>query len=324
MINRIGDFEAGINSLQISQIVSLSTSAKFHQPYEFLKWGAFILAFVASLSTIVNRIKSLIFRLHGHFFAAPKSIQQDEDYSYDSDQDSSCSSVSSDEEDADEEEVEDEDEPSVSFSSQIWRPIDGDFSAKGSGHYSDHQWQNGSLRKRRNRSIEDLFSSLSEFTNGKNVVKLWDNLGLGFRFHESRNHISVFDAICDQNLFSIFGDKSEIPDVSVSSSSPAVIVSAESTVPEQLLKVWDMRVGGRLPEILAEWKPKLGKLVGMGGGGGSEKVYVRDGVTGRLTVGDMRKLSSPLVTEDLWCDADGDTESVDEVSGGGDSVLRRG
>ncbi|XP_065880775.1 uncharacterized protein [Euphorbia lathyris] len=316
VINRIGDFEAGIASLQnpsfVSQIFSLSPVGKFHQPFSVFKWGALILAFVASFATIIKRIKFLIFRLHNHFFPPPSPNTIQHEYSYDSDTDSSCSSLSSeDDEDENEEEEEEADyEPTVSFSSQNWRSIDEDFSVKG----SDHQCQNRSLRKRRNHSIEDLFSSFSELTNGKSVVKLWDNLGLGLRFstgNEWRNHISVYDTNSDRNLLSIFGEESQIPAVSVSSSSPAVIVSSETNVSGNLLKVWDTRVGGRLPGILAEWRPKLGKIVGIGGG--LAKVYVRNDVTGRLTVGDLRKVRSPLAV----------TESVDEVSGG-DSVFRRG
>ncbi|WCJ24506.1 hypothetical protein M5689_006461 [Euphorbia peplus] len=261
VLNRIGDFETRITSL--------------HNPsFLFLKWGALILAVVASLSTILKRI---IFRLHCSFFPPPSSpVSIPYDYSYDSDTDSSCSSVSSssqDDQDYENEQEEDEDDEEPIGS------LDDDFSVKG---YD----QNHGLRKRRNRSIEDLFSSFAELTNGKNVVKLWDNLGLGFRFNagiESSNHISLYDTNSDRSLF----------------SSPAVIVSAETNVSAHLLKVRDTRVGGRLPEILAEWRPKLGKIVGIGGGH----------VTGRLTVGDLRKAQSPLAmtesNEDTWWDADG-------------------
>jgi hypothetical protein len=63
-----------------------------------------------------------------------------------------------------------------------------------------------------------------------------------------------------------------------------------------------------VPEVFAELRPTLGKIVGVVVGG-VEKVYVRDDVTGELTVGDMRKPSSPLVnvTEsdvDTWWETD--------------------
>ncbi|KAJ9140748.1 hypothetical protein P3X46_031356 [Hevea brasiliensis] len=336
VINRIGDFEAGITSLQNpsfpSQVFALSRVEKIHQAYSFCKWGALIVALVASFSTIINRIKILIIRIQNHYLipSQPPPLSADEDFDYSSETDTSCSSVS---EDDDYDEEEEEYEPGSS-SSQGWRYIDDDFSVRGSGHYTDDQWHNRNLRRRRNSSLEDLFSSWSEFSNGKNVVKLWDNLGFGFGLNldnQSRNCISVCDMNKEVNVFSIFGEQSEIPAFSTSSSSPAVIVSAETTVSGHLLRVWDTRVGSRIPEILAEWKPRFGKFVGRSAGGG-EKVYVRDDITGRLTVGDMRKVSSPLgnATEsdvDTWWDADAvlveEEESVDELRGG-DPVLRRG
>lgn len=309
MINRIGDFEAGITSLQnptfLSQIFALSGIEKIHQAYSFWKWGALILALVASFTTIVNRIKILIVRIQNHhLIASPPLLSKQEDYDYDSETDTSCSSSLS--------EDEDEDSEQPASSSHSWRSIDEDFSVRSSGHHIDDRRQNGNFMLRRlpNSSIGDLFS-WPELTNGKNVVKLWDNLGLGLElnlnYNKSRNVISVFDMNNDQNICSIFGGKHEATAVSTSSSSPAVLLTSEANV----LRVWDTRVGRRIPEILAEWKPKLGKIVGVNGGGRSciDKVYVRDDVTGSLTVGDLRKVSSPLVnvTEtdvDTWWDAD--------------------
>ncbi|KDP29421.1 hypothetical protein JCGZ_18342 [Jatropha curcas] len=311
VINRIGNLETGIASLQnpsfLSQIFASSGVEKIHQAYSFWKWGALILAFVASFSTIINRIKILVIRIQNHYLI-PSSppISTQEHYDFDSDTDTSCSSMSDDEE-------EEEDEPSLSSSSssQSWRSIDEDFRVRGSGHHFDNQFQNRSLRRRRNSSLEDLFSSWSEFTNGKNVVKLWDNLGFGLGLNlenESTNCVSVYDMHKEQDVFSIFGEKCKIPAVCTSSSSPAVIFSGESNTSGHLLKLWDTRLGSRLPAILAEWKPRLGKFVGVSAAG-NEKVYVRDDITGRLTVGDIRKVSSPLANAtdsdvDTWWDAD--------------------
>ncbi|XP_021614811.2 uncharacterized protein LOC110616672 [Manihot esculenta] len=337
VINRIGDFEAGITSLQnpsfLSQIFALSGVEKIHLASSFWKWGALVLALLASFSTIINRIKILILRIQNHFLISSQpSLITDEDYDYGSETDTSCSSLS-EEDDNDDGEEEEEDEH-TSSSSQRWRSIDEDFRVRGSDYYADDQLHNHNLRRRRNSSLEDLFSSWSEFTNGSNVVKLWDNLGLGFGLnldHESRNCISVYDMNKSLNVFSIFGEKSDIPAVSMSSSSPAVIVSADTNVSGHILRVWDTRVGSRIPEIMAEWRPRLGKFVGISAGG-RKKFYVRDDVTGRLKVGDMRKVSSPLINAaepdvDTWWDADAvivaEEESVDELRGG-DSVLRRG
>ncbi|OAY31330.1 uncharacterized protein LOC110631026 [Manihot esculenta] len=332
VINRIGDFDARITSLQnpsfLSQIFALSGVEKIHHAYSFCKWGALILALLASFSPIIYRIKILILRIRNHYLIISQPpLITDDDFFYSSETDTSCSSLSEDED------QEEEYEP-ASSSSQSWRSIDEDFSVKGSGHYADNQLHNHNLRRRRNSSLEDLFSSLSDFTNGKSVVNLWDNLGFGLGLNvdkQLRNCISAYDMNTELNVFSVVGKKSEIPTVTTSSSSPAVIVSAETNVTGNLLRVWDTRVGGWIPEILAEWRPRLGKFVGISADGG-KKIYVRDDISGRLTVGDMRKVSSPLANAmeshvDTWWDADAvivaKEESVDELSGS-DSLLRRG
>ncbi|XP_050220878.1 uncharacterized protein LOC126671189 [Mercurialis annua] len=313
VINRISDFEASLqNPSFVSQALTFSSAEKILQAYSFWKWGALILALVASFSTVINRVKILIVRIRNRYVmhSKPNLIsQQSYDSDCESESDVSCSSSSSM---SDDEEDEVEDEQETTTTSYSWRS-DEDFRVKGVGYYDNNdQGQNRNLRRRRNSSFEDILASWSEFKNGKNVVKLWDNLGFGFGLNlecNARNCVSLYDMNKEMSLFSIFGEKSDIPAVSTSSSSPAVIVSAESNV----LKVWDTRIGSRLPEILAEWKPILGKFVGMTGGssgGAVEKVYVRDDLTGRLTVGDMRKVKSPLenATEadvDTWWDADG-------------------
>ncbi|CAK7326595.1 unnamed protein product [Dovyalis caffra] len=313
VINRISDFETGITSLQnptyLSQIVALSGVEKIHQAYRFWKWGALILALVASFTTIINRIKILIIRFKNHPFISSSSlIANQEDYDDESETDLSCSSSISLSDDEQEEES-----PSTSRSWWSINDHDQDFCVRGSGNcYIDDQWQNGNfrLRRRLNSSIGDFFS-LSDFTNGKNVVKLWDNLGLGLGLNlnnssDSRSAaVSFYDINEEQNICSILGSKSD--NFAAVSASPSVVVSAETNLSgHSSLSLWDTRVGFRMPEIFAELRPMLGKIVGVSG---VEKVYVRDDVAGKLTVGDMRKVSSPLVnvTEsdvDTWWDAD--------------------
>ena len=122
--------------------------------------------------------------------------------------------------------------------------------------------------------------------------------------------VSFYDINKERNICSIFGSKCD--SFTAVSSSPSVVVSSETNLSgHSSLNLWDSRVGFRMPEVFAELRPLLGKIVGVsgGGGGGVKKVYVRDDVTGELTVGDIRKVSSPLVnvTEsdvDTWWDAD--------------------
>ncbi|XVE92583.1 hypothetical protein REPUB_Repub01dG0110900 [Reevesia pubescens] len=305
VINRISDFETGISSLNnpsfLSQVYALSRIEKIYQAYSFWKWGALILALVASLSTIINRLKILIIRFRRYHSTPSQPLLFDTDF--DTDTDFSCSSSD------DEREYE---EPSTS---QNWRQVDEDFRVRGSGHVIDDQWQNSnfSLLTRRS-SIKNLFSWAEELTSGKNVVKMWDNLGLGFGFDldESDNDLNVYDVNKEEKFTSIFGGKSDFQVVSASSSSPAVVVSADvdSSTRRVAVCAWDTRLRCRIPTILAEWKPKKSvEKITTVIADGVERVYIRGNVTKKLTLDDMRMVSSPLrnLTEfdvDTWWDAD--------------------
>ncbi|KAK4373309.1 hypothetical protein RND71_008693 [Anisodus tanguticus] len=71
-----------------------------------------------------------------------------------------------------------------------------------------------------------------------------------------------------------------------------------------VLTAYDKRMTCQFPVICAEWGK--GEVVGIGGGG-VEKVYVRDEVGGVLKVGDIRKVKTmvEMVTEidgGMWWD----------------------
>ncbi|XVE75200.1 hypothetical protein DITRI_Ditri12bG0076600 [Diplodiscus trichospermus] len=313
VFERISDFEAGINTLNnpsfLSQVYALSGFEKIYATYSFWKWGALILALLASFSAIINRLKILIisFRRHPSLPSQPPLHDTD----FDTDTDSSCASSD------DESEYE---EPSTS---EKWRQVDEDFRVRGTGHLIDDQWQNRkfTLRKRRS-SVGDLFSWAEELTSGKNVVKLWENLGIGFGLDldESDNVLNVYDVNKGTKLTSIFGGKSVFQAVSAPSSTPAVVLSAstDSSSRGVAVSAWDTRLPCRFPAILAEWRPnKSVENIATVKADGVEKVYVRGDVTGKLTVGDMRNVSSPLTEPDVdtWWDADAvivSDESVEE------------
>ncbi|XVF44173.1 hypothetical protein PTKIN_Ptkin02bG0099800 [Pterospermum kingtungense] len=304
VINRINDFDEGINSLNnpslISQVYSLSGLEKIIQAYSFWKWGALIIVLVASFSTIISRLKILIIRYRRHHSLPSQPLLDDTDL--DSDTDSSCASSDYEPE---------YEEPSTS---QYWRQVDEDFRVRGSGHLIDDQWQNRKFTLRKSRSsIGDLFSWAEELTNGKSVVKLWDNLGLGFGldFDESQSILNVYDTNKATKLTSIFSEKSAFQAVSALSSSPAVVLSGgtDSLFRRVAVSAWDTRLNCRLPAILAEWSPKNSQeKIAAVDAEGVEKVYIRGDVTGKLTVGDMRKVSSPLTKSDV--DSSWDTDSV--------------
>ncbi|XP_058763202.1 uncharacterized protein LOC131636608 [Vicia villosa] len=183
-------------------------------------------------------------------------IAEYDDYTDDEDETCSISSASSESED-DEEEVEEENRTGEYFR---FRGDDGD-----GGFLSSC------------RSIGDMFS-LSEITNSKSVVKLWDTIGLGLGF-------GLDDSDCnyDGSIVAVYGT-----DEKLRASS----------------EVWDTRVRRRIPAVIGEWAPGIGKTVGIVSGG-RQKIYVRDDGRCKLTVGDTRNVISPLgyVTEsqlDLW------------------------
>lgn len=302
VINRIGDFENGLTSLQtpsfLSRAITFPGIDKIPQPYSFWKWGALLLAFVATFTTIFNRLKILI-RTVSSPPSQPLLVLEHSEYEVSSDEDDSSSSYSSSEDEAEEDDavvVEDlhYDDFCVAGGSE-------------SDRLDDDQWKNRKFMLRQRRSNGDRFS-WSEFANGKSVVKLWDGLGLGLDLSGSSGSvISIYDLNREHKISSIFGEKCQIP--AVSSSSPSVFLSAGVENNRNLsLKVWDPRVGCQIPAIFAEWRALRGKVVGINSSG-VEKVYVRDDIIGDLTVRDMRNVNSPLENlaesdRDTWWDAD--------------------
>lgn len=312
VIHRFNDFQIASSSLADIQSVSIA--------YNFCKWSAVILALAATFGSIINRIKILIirFRREGHSLTSGNFLSDldDDDFSTTDDDDGTSSSPPS----LSSECEEDEDEETKYWSCFRWRRVDEDFQVRGSDHHFDDQLQSGKVSHRRRRSIGEIFS-LSEIANSKNVVKLWDSIGFGLAldFDDSDSSSSSTGA---GGVISCEGP----PIPAVSSISPAVVVSAgESASGNLSLTVWDMRLRRRTPAVIAEWEPNQGKIVGVGSGG-VEKVYVRDDARYGVTVGDMRKVRSPLgnVTEsdvDTWWDADAVIASNESF--GDDSFLRR-
>lgn len=172
-----------------------------------------------------------------------------------------------------------------------------------------------------------MFSWAEELTNGKSgVVKLWDNLGFGFDFdvNESDSVLNMYDVNKGTKLKSLISGGFQPTVLTPSTSSPAVVLSAGIDLSSQRVAIgaWDTRLPCcGLPDILAEWRPKksLEKITAVIADGVG-MVYIRGDVPGKLTVGDLRKVSSPLrnLTEsdvDTGWDANSvivSEESVDE------------
>ncbi|KAL4334497.1 hypothetical protein GQ457_07G016960 [Hibiscus cannabinus] len=272
IINRINDFEDAISYLNYpSRVYEFSGVQKFYETHRLLKWGALILALLASLSAIlINKLKVLIIRRRQSL--PSQALLYDTDFDIDSDSDIDSSSDSDDE-------SEDE-EPSTSHSRQQVGEFfrvrgSGSGSGSGSSHFVGDEWE------------ED-----GHFSSGKSVVKLWENLTLGFGFDVDESD-GVLNGYCDvnkgTNIASIFRGEGGFQAISAPFSSPAVVTSAGVDLSSRRVVVgaWDTRLCCRAPAIVTEWRPKQLD-------DGVEKVYIRGDVKGKLTVGDMRMVISSL------------------------------
>ncbi|KAK3018735.1 hypothetical protein RJ639_003029 [Escallonia herrerae] len=302
-INIITDFGAGMKCLQnpslISRFLSLSGIEKVPQVYSFWKWGAIVLVIFAAFTGVINRIKLLIIRVRTVkcLPSVSQPLLQESEDDFDLTDDETSSSVAASDYD-------DDTDQTSTFEDR--RQVDEDFRVAGSSSCWGRQWQNGDSKLGRRCSVGDLFS-WPEFSAGKSVVKLWDSFGLGLDFEDSfETKISTWDLNKDVKISSIFGGRGQIPAVAL--ASPAVLLSGElSNNAGFLLAAHDVRMGRHNPAIRAEWRPRLGKAAGIHSGG-NEKVYVRDGITGALTVGDLRNANIPLENStgadgETWWDA---------------------
>ncbi|WMV28202.1 hypothetical protein MTR67_021587 [Solanum verrucosum] len=258
----ISGFEAGVKCLQnpslVSRFFSLSPIEKVPQVYSFWKWGALILAILATFSSLIRKIKLLFIYVRRIKPSAEPLLQylgEDFDISDDDDEDDKCSSAAA---------------PSSDDEDLLDQQIDEDFTVAGG--------QNRNLRFRRRRNSFERFP-WTEFSAGKNVVKLWD-----------------------RNLFT---GSSEVP--SVAMASPSVVLSSEVKNDRNgvVLAAYDTRMKSNSPAICADWGKGSGKVVGVNGSGVG-KVYVRNEAAGKLTVGDLRNVKTPLqeIDGDTWWDAD--------------------
>ncbi|TKY69347.1 hypothetical protein E2542_SST05620 [Spatholobus suberectus] len=298
LIDRINDLQVGLNSLQNPSFPSQITTslASVSVAYNFCKWGAVILALVATFGSIINRVTIFIIRFRTRAPSLPSLHDDDDDYtSSDDDYD-----YENDDDDLTYSSSELEDEPSASSS---FIRLDEYFRVRGTDDNNNNlddefQTQNGTHKRR--RSIGDIFS-LSELANSKSVVKLWDSIGFGLGLDFDDYEDGVVSA------YERSGGKPPVP--ASSTASPAVVVSAgEGACGNLALEIWDTRLRRRKPTVVAEWGPTVGKTLRVESGG-VQKVYVRDDGRYGVTVGDMRKVSTPLgnVTEsdaDTWWDAD--------------------
>ncbi|XP_020207792.1 uncharacterized protein LOC109792773 [Cajanus cajan] len=297
LIDRINDLQVGLNSLQNPSFPSQITTslASVSIAYNFCKWGAVILALVATFGSIINRVTILIIRLRSKAPSLPSLVDDDDVFTSDDDDDD----YQNDDDDLTYSSSEPEDEPSASSS---FICLDNYFRVRGTANNNnnssslDDEFRNQNGMHKRRRSIGDIFS-LAELANSKSVVKLWDSIGFGLGLD--------FDDYED----GVVSGSHAPPPAASSTTSPAVVVSAGEGVCGNLaVEIWDTRLRRRKPTVVAEWGPTVAKTLRVESGG-VQKVYVRDDGRYAVMVGDMRKVSTPLgnVTEsdaDTWWDAD--------------------
>ncbi|KAJ4874570.1 Uncharacterized protein Rs2_39588 [Raphanus sativus] len=294
MINRIRDFEVGINSINepsfLSRSVAVSGIGKLHQAYGFWKWGALIIAFLAYFTNFITRLNSLVVRLRRKIDVSISSPTLFDDYDSDYSDVSCPSSASSDDED--EEDEEDKDEEDVdSIYDRGW--VNGSFRARGSA-----QGQNDNFACFKG-SFGDLFTWPDL---GGGVVNLWDHLDIngGEEEGDGENVVASFLRNCGGSFSS-------------AASPSSFFLTAERRGGDAVkVEACDPRAGFRMPALLAEWRQPgrfLGNVIGVEVGG-VEKIYVRDDVSGKIAVGDLRRFNGALtdLTDadgcDTWWDAD--------------------
>lgn len=289
-INMLSDFEAGIKCLQ-----NPSSISRFFSFPTLWKWGALIFAIFATFSSITRRIKLVFIRFH----TVKSSSNHAEDvFEFSDDDDDVVSLASSDDEDEGGEELR-----TASFRGQ--RRVDEDFCVRGSILSFKSQWQNGQLRQRRRRGSGG--GVWSELACGKNVVKLWDSIGFSLDIDEdlfnydSKSVVSTWDSKSGEFPGHVWG---------ASAARPTVLLTAESHGKGDgvILSGYDTRMRSGAPALYAEWMSAADGVGGVSTAGVS-KVYVRDDVSGVVTVGDVRNVRRPLecVREsdgDTWWDAD--------------------
>ncbi|CAH9081434.1 unnamed protein product [Cuscuta europaea] len=262
-LNMISDFEAGVKCLQNPSFISRSFPISGIER-SFWKWGALILALIATFGGILRRLKLFFFYIRTVKPSAEPLLQYlNEDFDFSDEDDDENSSIASSEED------------------EIRRITSTSF-------YKGRRRNGGNMRFRRRR---DVVERLPAWSGGKSVVKLWDNLALGYDFDEEV--ISLWDLNKDVEPTNTFPGSNRIPAVTM--ASPSVVMSSEArdNGEDVIFAAYDTRKAGKAPAICAEWHSRVKNVVDINCGG-DEKVYVGDRGAGVLAVGDMRNIKTPL------------------------------
>lgn len=284
MLNRITELRGDLGSLPNPNFLSRIFTS-FSPSQHFWKWGAVIIALLATFSSIINRVKILIIVIRGRTRITPISepLHGGETGGLVSENHRSLPLLTS--------EFEDE-------SDGVTEPDDGsDFRVKGSGRCSgeiDGRRLSG-LRRRHNGGGDGGDSFWwSYFGSERSVVRQWGDVKLKCEFEDlSGSLISLYDENEEAEICSIFSGGASMQAAALSPRR-MVVAAGESGLGNVSLKLWDTRGRSQTPVVAAEWNSPSKKIVDVYSED-VEKVYLRDDGGSEIMVTDVRKVRS--VTE---------------------------
>ncbi|XP_038885552.1 uncharacterized protein LOC120075889 [Benincasa hispida] len=285
VLNRITEIGADLSSLPNPKFLSRIFTS-FSPSQHFWKWGALIIALLATFTGIINRVKILIIvirrRTRTTSISEPlyRSLHGGETGGLVSENLKSPLLSSSESEDENEGDRKQDDS--------------SDFRVKGSGRFSG-EFDGRCCSRLRRRHCDgggdgDLFSWPCFGSDGS-VVRQWGDVKLKCEFEElSGSVISLYDENEETEICSIFNGGTPLQAAALSPRK-MVVAASEGVSANVSLKLWDMRGRSRRPVVAAEWDSPSGKIVDVYYED-VENVYLRDKGAAGIMVGDVRKVSS--------------------------------
>ncbi|XP_022139617.1 uncharacterized protein LOC111010475 [Momordica charantia] len=287
VLNRITELGADLSSLPNANFLSRILTS-FSPSQHFWKWGAVVIALLATFSGLINRVKILIIVIRRRrttpiYEPLSRSLHGGENGGFVSENLGSPPFFSSESEDENE----------------LSSPEDGsDFGVKGSGRSSDDYSCGRRCSGLRRRHYGGDSLSWSCFGSERSVVRQWGEVQLKCKFDElSGSVISLYDENEEKEICSIFSGGAP---VRAAAMSPAgmVVSAGQSVFGNVSVKLWDTRSRSQTPIVAAEWNSPAAKIVDVYYEE-SEKVYLRNDSDAKLTVADVRKVCSALENSNL-------------------------
>lgn len=285
VLNRITELGAHLGSLPNPNFLSRIFTSFFPSQH-FWKWGALIIALLATFTGIINRVKVFIIicrrRTKTTSISEPlyRSLHCRDSGGLVSKNLKSPPLSSSESEDENE---------------RGWeRNNDSNFRVKVSSRFSCELDGGCHSRLRRRHcnggSNGDLFPWPC-FGLDRSVVRQWGDVISNSEFEElSGSMISLYDDNEEAEICSIFNEGGSLKAVAVSPRR-MVVAASEGVSANVSLKLWDTRGRSRTPVVAVEWDSPSRNIVDVYYED-VENVYLRDNGAAGIMVGDVRKASS--------------------------------